>query len=347
MTSHDTDVDLRDAFFDALYEMARQDRDVLFLTADMGAYSLERFRKELPRQFINVGIAEQNLVSVAAGMALSGKRVFIYSIVPFITQRCFEQVKIDLCVMHLPVTFIGAGPGLCYASDGATHHSTEDVALMRALPGLTILNPCDQFSAAGAARIGYTHDGPVYVRIDKGIQPQRHGPATHFGQGAFMLKQGSDLMIVATGIMTHKAFELAGMLAANDIDAGIIDLFRIKPLNEAFLLNAVKGVKGLVTLEEHSLIGGIGSAVGELLIDADFPLPMKRYGVPDAYCTRCGDREWLHKFFEMDVATVLERTVAWYRSIAARQRWPLGASMRGRAEELDPCVRARILPATN
>ena len=308
--------DLRDAFFDALYDLAKLDRDVMFLTADMGAFSLNRFRAELPSQFINVGIAEQNLVSISAGLALSGKRTFIYSIIPFLTQRCFEQIRIDLCVMNLPVTLIGAGPGISYTSDGPTHHAIEDISIMRALPGMTILNPCDQYAAKGAAYLGYESTGPIYVRIDKGVQTDRYSGKTVFSQGAFQLKQGADLLIITTGIMTHKAFDLSEHLKKYAINAGIIDLFAIKPLNEQLLIDAIKQAKAVVTIEEHSLIGGIGSAISELMTDHHIHIPLKRFGIRDMYCTRYGDREWMHAYFNLDVPTVLNNTVDWLNRLS-------------------------------
>ena len=143
-----SDIDIRDAFFDELYEIAKEDKEVLFLTADMGALSLEKFKRDLPSQYINVGIAEQNMISVAAGLTLGGKKVFVYAIAPFITQRCYEQIKIDLACMRLSVTIIGAGAGIAYNSDGFTHHATQDIAIMRALPGMIILNPADSVTAA-------------------------------------------------------------------------------------------------------------------------------------------------------------------------------------------------------
>src|SRR3989338_1388709 len=142
-----SNIDIRDAFFDELFEIAKDDSNVVFITADMGAQSLIRFKGSLSSQFINVGVAEQNMISIAAGLALVGKKVFVYTIIPFATLRCYEQIRNDLCCMNLPVTIIGVGPGFCYASDGPTHHATQDIAVMRVLPEITILNPSDSIMA--------------------------------------------------------------------------------------------------------------------------------------------------------------------------------------------------------
>jgi transketolase len=300
-------IDIRDAFFDALYEIAKQDRDVVFLTADAGAWSLNRFRSDFPGRFINMGIAEQNMVSVAAGLSLSGKKIFIYAIAPFVTQRCFEQIKIDLCAMGLPVTIVGAGPGLTYASDGPTHHAIEDVSVMRALPEMTIFSPCDQYGAAASAILSYKSDGPVYVRIDKGKLPVRYNNTTRFNQGAISLLEGADVLIISTGIMIQRALDIADKIKEHGIQMGVIDLFRIKPLNEEFLEAEIKKYKSIITLEEHTLIGGIGSAISELMHDKGIILPLKRVGIPDQYCKKYGSREWMQQYLGIDSLDEIEK----------------------------------------
>jgi len=299
-----SDIDIRDAFFDELYNLAAKDPNVIFLTADMGAFSLEKFKRDLSSQYINVGVAEQNLVSVAAGLALGGKKVFIYAIAPFITQRCYEQIKIDLACMCLPVTIIGAGAGIVYNSDGITHHATQDIAIMRTLPGMTIFNPADSVTAAAAVHIARNSNGPVYVRIDKGKLPLLYDKKNNFSDGMAILKTGSDLIIIATGTMVHQAFRAADKLAQHSIDTGIIDLYRIKPINEDLFLAAVKKARRIATLEEHSVIGGIGSAVGEILADRGMALPLKRIGIADKYCSGYGDREWMRKDYGLDIENI-------------------------------------------
>jgi transketolase len=305
--------DIRDAFFDELYEIAAEDPSVIFMTADMGAFSLDRFRRDFPERFINVGIAEQNLVSVAAGLALEGKKVFIYAIIPFITLRCLEQIKVDLCVMDLPVTIIGTGSGFTYSNDGPTHHAIEDISILRALPEMSVLNPCDQVEAGAAARIAFENQGPVYVRLDKGMLPMLHDSKADLSPGAFELREGSDLLIVATGIMVHKAFELADMLAKRSIRAGILDIFQIKPQRRRAVLDAVRKYTALMTLEEQVLTGGIGSSIGELLADEGHFVPLLRVGVAEEYCKLYGDREWMHSSNKIDTCSVANRVAAWFQ----------------------------------
>ena len=304
-----SDIDIRDAFFNEVYAIASKDPNVIFLTADMGAFSLNAFKKNLSSQYINVGVAEQNLVSIAAGLALGGKKVFIYSIAPFVTQRCYEQIKIDLSCMRLPVTIIGSGPGITYSSDGPTHHAIQDIAIMRALPEMTILNPSDPATATAAARISYKNDGPVYVRIDKGKLPLLYESEEDFSDGLALLKKGRDLMIITTGVMVHKAFKVIDELAKNSIDAGIIDLYRIKPINEELLLTFIEQSNRVVTLEEHSIIGGIGSAISEILVDKGKTLPMKRIAIADKNCVGYGDREWMHSFYGLDIQNIYKTII--------------------------------------
>lgn len=285
-------IDIRDAFFDELYEIAREDDSVIFMTADMGAFSLERFRRDFPDRFINVGISEQNLVSVAAGLAMEGKQVFIYAIIPFITLRCLEQIKVDLCVMNLPVTIVGAGAGFTYSSDGPTHHAIEDVSVMRALPGMTIYNPSEQMTAKAAARNAWQATGPVYVRLDKGIWPVLYQGDQDLGKGLSLIRKGTKLLIIATGCMTHFALQAAEAVRDSGINPGVVDLFRLKPVAEE-LVEIAKNYERVLTFEEHTLPGGMGSAVVELFADSEMMIPVKRLGVSDVYPEGYGDREWM------------------------------------------------------
>ena len=311
-----SDVDMRDAFFDELYEIAKDDENVLFLTADMGAFSLNRFRKDIPKQYINVGVAEQNMVSISAGLTLGGKNVFIYSIVPFVTIRCYEQIKVDLCCMNLPVTIVGMGPGLTYGSDGPTHHATSDIAVMRALPELMILNPSDSVMTQAFARIAYKSTCPVYVRIEKGNLPLLYGSKTEsFSDGLSEIKAGSNVTIISTGLMVHRVIEAAAELGKRGISAGVIDLYRIKPVNSTLLLKLIEKTDSIVTVEENNITGGIGSLVSEVLSDNGVCKPLKRIAIPDEHCFETGEREGLHWFYGLDTDGIVKSIEEWYSGI--------------------------------
>lgn len=307
-----SDIAMRDAFFDELYNIAKKDRQVILVSADFGAPSLDKFRGDLSGQYINVGIAEQNMVSIAAGLALAGKIVYMYAIAPFVTLRCYEQIKVDLCCMNLRVTGLGVGAGYAYDIMGPTHHAIEDIAIMCALPGMTVLNPSDSVMAAAFAEITYKNPGPKYVRFDREKLPLIYNGRTNdFSDGLTNLKTGRDLTIIATGIMVHQAFKVTEELAKHSVDAGIIDLYRIKPMNEKLLLKAIEQPKAIVTLEENLINGGIGSIVAEILVDKGKTLPLKRIAIRDKYYFQYGGRECLHTFCGLDVDSVTKTILEW------------------------------------
>lgn len=306
-----SNIDIRDAFFDELYNIAMNDNDVILLTVDLGSFSLEKFKKDLKDQYINIGVAEQNLASIAAGLTLEGKNVFIYGITPFVTMRCYEQIKVDISGMHLPVKIIGSGPGIVYSNDGPTHHAIQDISVMRALPEMTIFNLSDQTMSSTIAKIAYESKNPVYIRIDKGKFPILYQENYDFSDGLSHLKKGQDILIITTGIMVHQAFKLADKLAERSIDIGIIDLYRIKPINERLLLHYIDQSKKIVVIEEHSIIGGIGSVICEILADNGRFVPLKRFAIEDKNCEICGDREWMRKFYNLDLDNIAKSILDW------------------------------------
>jgi len=311
--------DIRDAFFDRLYEIASADSNLMFLTADMGAFRLDKLKADLPGQFINVGVAEQNLVSVAAGLALAGKKVFIYAIAPFITQRCYEQIKVDLCCMRLPVTIVGVGTGITYGSDGPTHHAIQDVANIGALPNVTILSPCDAVSSKAAADEGYSSDGPVYVRLDKGNHSLLYTSPEDCAAGITEVRAGRHIAVIATGIMTHRALEVAELLEGSSVDAGVLDVYRLKPLNKELLHNLCVRYAGIVVLEEHIGNGGLGSMVDQTLLENGLGQIRRRwYGLSEESAKRYGDREWMHRVQGLDAAALHNSISEWWFSTDRR-----------------------------
>jgi transketolase len=281
--------DIRDAFFDEVYELAVKDKNVIFISADADAFSLKRFKKELPEQFINVGVAEQNMALVATGLALAGKKVFIYSITPFIAMRCFEQIKVNICSMNLPIAIIGLGSGYSFSYDGPTHHATQDIAIMRTLPEVTILNPCDENTSSAAAKLCYNNSGPTYVRIDKGTYQDLYSPpdcATGFKETS----TNSKVKILTTGYTTHMALKIVEEL---QIDIDVVDIYRLKPLNQEALVELIQESDFIFTLEENTPIGGLGSMICELVVDNKINTTVKRLALEDKQELAFGSREWL------------------------------------------------------
>jgi transketolase len=296
--------EFRDILFGEINRIAAEDGRVIVLTADMGATELDKFKESFRERYINVGIAEQSGISIAAGLALGGKIVFVYGIIPFITLRCLEQIKVDLCIMKLPVTIIGIGAGSAYGADGPTHHAIEDIAVMRALPEMTIFSPSDPVSVEQIVRIVYAIPGPKYIRLDKGSYPSIHKVEHDFSVGLAVQRKGEDVTIISTGTLVHKALAVSDELAKHAISSSVVDLYRIKPVNDRCLLRVIEGSKLVVTLEDHSIIGGIGSIISEVLADNHVSVPVKRIGINDQYSFRYGNKEWLHSLYGLDVNTV-------------------------------------------
>lgn len=306
-----SNITMRDAFFDRLYQIAGQDRNIVVISADMGAPALDQFRRDLGSQFINVGIAEQNMVTIATGLALNGKRVFIYAIMPFVTLRCYEMIKVDLSLMNIPVSVVGVGAGFSYNDSGPTHHATEDIAVMRILPNMTVFSPADSVMAAELAEMACQTPGPNYVRLDREILPDIYSPGTSFADGLANLKAGQDVCFIATGNMVHRALEVAEKLKEHSVDAGVIDLYRIRPINRELLLSALAPANRIVTLEEHLLSGGMGSAVAELLVDNGKMIPLKRIGIPDKYYYAYGSRNDIQSLCGLDADSITKTILAW------------------------------------
>lgn len=290
----------RDAFFNRIYEFAKTDRNVVIVAADMAAPSLDKFRLELPNQFINVGIAEQNAILIASGLALTGKKVFTYAIAPFITLRCLEEIRINNAIMNIPITIVGMGAGFTYENDGPTHHMIEDVAIMRAMPNISINNITDSIMAAAYADISYhKKTGTNYIRFDKHSPGLIYKKDFDFSMGMATLKDGNDgYILFSTGTITHMALEVGESLKRNGINLKIVDIFDI-PINEKNLLSIVKDAKKIITLEEHFLAGGFGGALCELLADNGILLPLKRLGLDLelGYCYKYGGRHIIREYY--------------------------------------------------
>lgn len=307
--------DTRDATFEELYKIALADPNVIVLSADTGARMFREFKINIPKQFFNIGVAEQNAISVAAGLALTGKHVFVYGISNFVTLRCYEQIKIDLCCMNLPVTILGAGTGYTYSTDGPTHQIIEDISIMRALPNMTVWCPSDYAMTAELVHLAYKMPSPSYLRIDKGPFTHIYDNWNHdFSNGLVKLMQGPDLLIIATGIMVSKALKLVEKLREHGILAGLVDLYRLKPINKKLLIDTIKASKRILTLEEHTILGGLGSIISEILAQDRISIPIKVLGIPDKYHREAGSREMLQRLDRLDISSVFNTILEWVNS---------------------------------
>jgi transketolase len=298
---------MRNAFLDELFQIAQDDSRVTFVTGDLGYSVAEKFADNLPRQFLNAGVAEANMTTLATGMALSGKIVFTYSIANFPTLRCLEQIRNDVCYHDANVKIVAIGGGFAYGASGATHHAIEDLAVMRALPGLLVVAPGDPLETRAATRAIVAHDGPAYLRLGKAGEPTVHAGAIDFTLGkALTLRDGTDVTLISTGGMLFTINRAADLLAAAGVRARVLSMHTLKPLDTDAVLAAVRETRALLTIEEHSIIGGLGSAVAECLAEADCPKkPFKRLGAPAAFSPHIGSQGYMlskHGLTAQDVA---------------------------------------------
>lgn len=260
---------MRNTFVNALCDLAEQDERVWLLCGDLGYTVLERFSERFPDRYINMGVAEQNMAGVAAGLALSGKVVFTYSIANFPVMRCLEQLRNDVCYHNLNVKTVAVGGGLAYGTHGYTHHGVEDIAVMRTLPNMVVLAPGDPVEARLSAQALLAHDGPGYLRLGKGGEPTIHQETPEFQIGrALQLRDGDDVTIIATGAILAEAVATADLLAAQSIRATLLSMPSIQPFDTAAVLRAASRTPLLVTVEEHRLVGGLGSVTAETLASA-------------------------------------------------------------------------------
>ena len=276
----------RAAYGDALVELGGQYPDLVVLDADLSGSTMTKgFAKAYPDRFFNMGIAEGNMMSVAAGLAAAGKKAFAASFAMFAAGRAFEQIRNSIAYPHLNVTVVGSHGGLSVGEDGATHQACEDMAVMRAIPGMVVCCPCDGTEMKAAVKALMDYDGPAYLRLGRSAVEDLTGdlPGYSFQLGkGVTLREGGDVTIIAVGLMVQEAMKAAETLAAEGIQARVIDMHTVKPLDEALVLKAAQETGCIVTTEEHTIVGGLGSAVAEYLSGV-CPVPVVRHGVEDVF----------------------------------------------------------------
>ena len=294
----------RDAFFSRVYEMMKEDQDIVIIVADMSTPVFDKVRKEFPDRFINVGIAEQNAILIASGLAQQGKKVFVYAIASFMILRCFEQIRVENSIMGIPITIVGVGAGFSYDDSGPTHHLFEDIAMMRLLPNMTIHSITDNYMARKVAEESIEMETPNYVRLERHVEPDIYSDNLDLSQGINELIKGKDAYLISTGIMSRQSLQLSKAFEKKKISLGVIDIHRI-PCDEQTLIGLVKNVPSLVTLEENFLPGSLGSYVLEILSDNGLNNDVKRFGVSNGWVYRYGGREDNRKYHGIDEKTLI------------------------------------------
>lgn len=305
---------MRDAFIAELIELAAADPSIVLITGDLGFGVLDRYRESFAGQFINAGVAEQNMTAIAAGLALEGHKVYTYSIANFTTLRCLEQLRNDVCYHDADVTAVAVGGGFSYGQLGMSHFATEDLAILRALPGMTVVAPSDPWETRLLVRQLHSNPGPKYLRLDKGkagLSPDES--AVKLGQ-VRQVRGGDDVTLIAIGAILSEALKAATTLAGEGIEARILSVHTLKPLDGGPILAAARETRGLITIEEHSIAGGLAGAVAETCLAGDAPpRAFRRIGLDDCYPTIVGDQDYLRSAYGMDAAAI----AAAARSIAA------------------------------
>lgn len=303
---------MRQAFINTLIQLAEQDKNLYLLTADMGFGLVEQFATNFPKQYINVGVAEQNMVGVATGLALEGKRVFCYSIANFPTMRCLEQIRNDVCYHNLPVCIVSGGAGLWYGSLGMTHWALEDIAMMRSLPNMAVVSPCDANEMNKVVDSVYQRNAPCYLRMSK---TNGNGFSNHdyqFGGATVLVSNvlsGSVTIIATGGRMTANAISATTQLRTRQVYARVLGVHTVKPLDQSLIVNAADGLKLVITIEEHSRIGGLGSAVAEVLSGMKQHPPLVRMGTRDEYPTTAMSYEELLKYHHLTVEDIVKEVL--------------------------------------
>ena len=287
---------MRDAFVKVLTEEAATNTDIMLLVGDLGFGVVAAFGDTYPRQFLNCGVAEQSMVGIAAGMAASGRRPFVYSISNFPTLRPLEQIRNDVCYHGLGVTLVSVGAGLAYGSLGYTHHAVEDMSVLRSLPGMRVFSPADAWECRAAVREILAYPSPAYLRLGKNKEPLMHDAEVDLSTGApLLIRPGRDVTVLVAGPIITQALAVAEQLDQQGISVRVLTCPVIKPLNAAAIKEAASGTCGIVTLEEHTVLGGFGSAVLEGFALNGWRTPIMPLGLDDAATHIVGDQEWLRE----------------------------------------------------
>jgi transketolase len=301
---------MRNAFADELTLIAQYDKRVVLLSGDIGNRLFDKFKKIDPARFYNCGVAEANMMGVAAGMALSGLRPVVYTITPFTTTRCFEQIRVDACYHKAPVIIVGTGSGLSYAELGPTHHSLEDMAILRTLPGMRVLAPCDATELRLALRAALNEDGPVYIRTGKKGEPAIHAQSPSFRIGkTIVVRSGIDVALISTGTIMPEVLKAADLLHERGVSAEVSSFHSVKPLDYDYLEQASSRFKLLATVEEHSRIGGLGGAVSEwVAAKCDAPLQIS-FGTDDAFMHEVGSQDYARAKYGLTAKNIAEKVL--------------------------------------
>jgi transketolase len=296
---------MRTSFIKTLYEIAAHDPRVTLIVGDLGFGVVTDFANRYPNQFINAGVSEQNMTGLAAGMAMAGRIVFTYSIANFPTLRCIEQIRNDICYHAANVKIVAVGGGYAYGSLGMTHHATEDLAILRSLPGMKVVAPGDPVETRLAVRALVEDPSPYYLRLGRAGEPSLHSDDVDFAIGrAITVREGSDATLISTGGMLENCLKAARRLEGEGLNTQVISMHTVKPLDHTAVIQAGMKTGVVFTVEEHSEVGGLGSAVADVLLQSGYSGVFRKIALPDRFCSVAGDYEYLRALGGLDVDSI-------------------------------------------
>ena len=293
---------MRKTCLDVVYELAKKDERIFFIGSDLGIGTLQSFKKEMPERFFMEGVSEANLVGMACGLATEGKIVYVNTLATFVTRRCFEQIVIDACLHKANIRLIANGGGLVYAPLGPTHLATDDIAILRAVPNMTIIAPADAHEMRQMMPLTVEHEGPIYIRLAKGHDPiiTQDNPPFEIGK-AVTVRKGKDVLIITTGITLRVALDALKLLEQEGISATVLHVPTVKPLDQEAIVRRAGEVPVIVVVEEHTILGGLGSAIAEIIAETNFDSAkyFKRIGIPDTFADQYGSQESLMARYDL------------------------------------------------
>lgn len=301
---------MRSAFLDTLLQEAEIDKELTLITADLGYGVFESFEEKYPCQYINVGVAEQAMTGIAAGMALEGKRLITYSIGNFPTLRCLEQIRNDACYHNLNITVVASGGGFSYGQLGMSHHATEDLAIMRALPGVDVCAPCTSYEASLIFGQLIKRNSVSYLRLDKSVAHENSDPADFVFGKMRKFKDGDDITLIAIGGILEQVLLAARSLEQHGVSARVMACHSLKPFDRDSVIDAAVNTGGIVTIEEHNLIGGLSSAVADVCLESGvLPKLFDKVGLNDIYSSVVGDQQYLRRYYGMDSNAIFQKVI--------------------------------------
>lgn len=299
---------MRNAFANEVTQLAKLDDRVVLLSGDIGNKLFDDFKRVDAARFFNCGVAEANMMGVAAGMALSGLRPIIYTITPFTTTRCFEQIRVDVCYHQAPVVIVGTGSGLSYAELGPTHHSLEDMAILRTLPDMQVYAPCDSIELRAILQFVLQQDKPAYIRIGKKGEPNIHSEEARVEVGKInIVRDGHEVILLGAGTILPEVLKAADILQERDVSASVASVHCVKPLDIEFIKKATEQFPVLVSVEEHGEIGGLGSAIADWMVSVNSSARLLKFATPNEFMHETGSQEYARKKYGLTGDTIAEK----------------------------------------